>query len=168
MPKLKASENNEFKIGEFKKNDKVLVYRKHEPSEWKTRWIGDMDAWVGKMAIIKEVSESFGYRLSGYGEDADMGVSIFWFPNTCLKRMEEAIMETKPKKRRVRVGPGPWDAAPCPHLRWNLMGFFREKLALVKTKVRMDDTSGNPVEVEVKQVEIACAKCGTKMTLQAK
>lgn len=67
------------------------------------------------------------------------------------------------KKRRVRVGPGPWDAAPCTHLRWHLMGFFREKLALVQKVV----TAGQ-ITVNVTTINVRCTKCNTEMTLQAK
>jgi hypothetical protein len=48
------------------------------------------------------------------------------------------------------------------------MGFFREKLALVKTKVVVKDSSGKDIEVEFSQIEVACTKCNTKVTLKAK
>ena len=82
--------------------------------------------------------------------------------------LEELLAEKK-KKKRVRIPPvGPWDSAPCSHLRWHLLGFFRYKLALVKTVVRTKTTAGAEVEVELGQVDIACKKCNTKMTLLAK
>ena len=81
-----------------------------------------------------------------------------------ITRGEPALGRTKKKaKKRIRVGPGPWDKAPCTHLRWHLMGFFREKLALVKSTVIVDGK-----ELTVAEVDVECAKCKTKMTLQAK
>jgi len=76
---------------------------------------------------------------------------------------EEIEKNVSKKKTRKRVGPGPWDNAPCTHLRWQLMGFFREKLAIVKTTIKVGD-----VDVAVDKIDVACTKCGTKMTLQAK
>ena len=77
--------------------------------------------------------------------------------------IEEIEKNVSKKKTRKRVGPGPWDNAPCTHLRWQLMGFFREKLAIVKTTIKVGD-----VDVAVDKIDVACTKCGTKMTLQAK
>ena len=76
------------------------------------------------------------------------------------------------KKKRVRVGAGPWDAAPCTHLRWHLMGFFREKLAFKKTKTMvkapLPDGTVVDVEADIASVQVVCTKCGTSMTLNAK
>ena len=107
----------------------------------------------------------------------------YWFPEAALTAASKVdvnplVPQTKPatakknKKKRIRVGPGPWDAAPCTHLRWHLMGFFREKLAFKKTKTMvkapLPDGTVVDVEADIASVQVVCTKCGTSMTLNAK
>ena len=81
---------------------------------------------------------------------------------------EGTTVNSKKIKKRVRVGPGPWDDAPCTHLRWHLMGFFREKLALVKTTIAIARADGGVDRIDVTTINVRCTKCNTEMALQAK
>jgi len=171
----------------FKVGDVVEITTKVDKAEaWSDAWAPGMDIYLGKIGLVTDNKGSGGLRVQLTANDNE----FYMFPSTALTLRRRKIspmtieefmsgaydgykpgagVETtvdvmsKRKKKRVRVGAGPWDAAPCTHLRWHLMGFFREKLALIKAKVKVGDT-----EVEVTQFEVACTKCGTKMTLKAK
>jgi hypothetical protein len=145
-----------FRVGEL-----VRVYRKPANPNGlvngcTNQWVVGMDACIGKQAKISSSNGASGYLLEGGG---------YYFASVCLELVSGAIPVTvvdangKPvvtKKKRVRVKAGPWDAAPCPHLRFMVLCFFRDKLALVKSK-------DGPTSFDV-----ACSRCGTRMTLNAK
>ena len=75
---------------------------------------------------------------------------------------EKTVSKETPKKR-VRVGAGPWDAAPCIHLRWQLVVFFRAKLALRVTEVQLPGAGS----IKVATCTMYCKKCDKSMTMQA-
>jgi hypothetical protein len=142
--------------GAFKTGDKVKVVAKIPTAKnWGDNWgSADMDSTVGQTGeVVSDGTQGVKVRFSG-------GRS--WFYPSCALQLvgnvtTPAISPAPSQKtsKRVRVKPGPWDAAPCTHLRWQLMGFFREKLAVVRTD-------------SLSSVDIACTKCNTKMTLKAK
>ena len=160
---------NKFPIG-----SKVRIVRRVDKQEgWNNSWGADkdgMDLMVGdgKTYTVTETDAS-GYWFKD---------TRYWWPSGALELAEEGVKVTLviekggKKKRRVRVGPGPWDAAPCTHLRWHLMGFFREKLAFKKTKTMvkapLPDGTVIDVEADIASVQVVCTKCGTTMTLNAK
>ena len=155
----------------FKVGDKVQVYRKVTSAEgWDDGWSDkDMDPTVGMYGeVIYEGSSGFKVKLaSGAG---------WYYPSCALEfgggnvTTSTSVAAAVPaKKKRVRVQPdGPWDAAPCTHLRWQLMGFFREKLAFVNATTTVTLPDGSKLEVPFTKVEVACTKCNTKMTMKAK
>ena len=151
--------------GMFFKGQRVLILKYTKPSNWGAEFNEQMRALIGRIGVVTATSLANGYQVQ-----VDGGAN-WWYPSTSLELegspRPTLVPQTK-KKRRVRVGPGPWDEAPCSHLRWTLMGFFRDKLVLVKTLVRTTDTSGKDVEVELTQMDVACKKCNTRMTLRAK
>lgn len=176
-----ATLTNVFKpnLPALKGGSRVLIARRSVPSNWAPQWTPEMTKSVGKMGTIINVNTRDGYQVQ---LDNEPGTYSFWYPDTALKftTVEEDMARTNAapsssqiagsgKKKRVRVPKdGPWNAAPCTHLRWNLMGFFREKLAIVKTKVSVMLVDGSTAEVDVTQIEVACTKCNTRMMLQAK
>ena len=134
-------------------------------------WVGCMDALRQFVGTQHKVTAN---------KDDDIKLDEQWnFPPYALQKVGvdegpvpvEVAAQTK-KRRRVRVGAGPWDQAPCTHLRWHLMGFFREKLAFKKTrtkvKVALADGTLVEAEAEVASVEVVCTKCNKTMTLNAK
>lgn len=151
----------------FKKGDKVRVARKIvEAKGWKDEWAETMDSSVGLSGEVTTEANGFKVKLSD---------GAAWYYPSCALEFERGDVTTatpavKPaKKKRVRVQPdGPWDAAPCTHLRWQLMGFFREKLAFVNATTTVTLPDGSKIEVPFTQVEVACTKCNTKMTMRAK
>jgi hypothetical protein len=153
---------NAFKIG-----DEVIIGSKSSPNNWGQVWDDEgMNPLLDYLGKVVSTSDRNGFLVQTERDGID---ASFWYPSTSLRPATPAPAAAKAKsKRRVRVGPGPWDQAPCSHLRWTLMGFFRDKLVLVKTLVRTTDTSGNSVEVELGQMDVACKKCNTRMTLRAK
>jgi hypothetical protein len=167
----------------YKPGDRVkVVARVEEANNWYDGWVPEMDAHIGETTVIVEESATSGYRCQfNNGRD-------YWFPSCALELVSTltpsqggsmsqnqtitvgipaTVTKVKPKRRR-RVGPGPWDQAPCTHLRWNLMAFFRERLAVVKTKVQATLPDGSITEVEVAGIQVVCTKCKTSMNLQAK
>jgi hypothetical protein len=164
--KLVTDPVNEAHIASlFKAGDRVKIVMKITKAiGWRSEWAPMMDKKVGKFGTVMK-SDEYGVNVQITGEAGP----TYWYPSCSLtydsggNMIPSTITTTKPKKRS-RVKAGPWDAAPCTHLRWNLMGFFREKLALVKTNITLADGSVVPVT----QVDVACTKCKTKMTLQAK
>lgn len=172
----------------FSLNEQVEVTHKADCDAWHDHWVEPMDKTIGQVGHIIAIDE--------YGIRVDFGGTNWVYPPCALKSAAAPAAApaapaqatspaapaspasapaatpapAKPKAKRRRIGPGPWDQAPCTHLRWNLMGFFRERLALVKAKVKvpnpLDPTQS--VEVEVAAAEVVCTKCGTKMTLQGK
>jgi hypothetical protein len=155
--------------GKFKVGQKVVAVRK-TPSRsygWNNSWIdGDMDDKVRLRMVgtIMEVRAERGYLVSFAGE----GENGYDWPSTSLelaggdmgtgKAVTAQASEVKPapvKKKRVRDTKGPWDAAPCTHLRFMLMCFFRDKLALVRAEGKAD------------AFDVACTRCKTKITLRA-
>lgn len=174
---LGAHDPRKFPVG-----SKVRIFREVLKQEgWNNSWNigpGGMSELVGdgKVYEIIESGDASGYRL----KDA-----AFRWPSGALQwadlskqaaevgaKVTLVIEKGGKKKRRVRVGPGPWDAAPCTHLRWHLMGFFREKLAFKKTKTMvkapLPDGTVVDVEADIASVQVVCTKCGTSMTLNAK
>ena len=153
----------------FRKGDRVRVYRKPgniagEVSGCSNNWVVGMDSTLGKEGTIESTDNTVGYRISGMG---------YYYPSPCLELVSGAVpvtvvdstgmpvvdssgMPVVTKKKRVRVKAGPWDAAPCTHLRFMVLCFFRDKLALVKSK-------DGPTSFDV-----ACSRCSTRMTLNAK
>jgi hypothetical protein len=153
----------------------VITERVEEANGWAEQWNTAMDRYVGGNGIVVRAEPTQGFQVRTSDQQQ------FWYPSCALQltarlktplltrrglpvtsnsEMAGAPLETRlvlrtPAKKRVRVGAGPWDKAPCPHLRWHLMGFFREKLALVKSN-------------NVAEVEVTCTKCKATMTLQAK
>jgi hypothetical protein len=166
----------------FNKGDRVTIVAKISAARgWAAEWVPEMDSTVGKVGTVESLNGD-GINVRVPGE-----LNAWNYPSFALRleggnKVTEMIQssQTKPaeivgklKKKRVRVGKGPWDAAPCTHLRWHLMGFFREKLALVKTKLTVKvgvTTEGKDVtqDVDVTSINVRCTKCGTEMTLQAK
>ena len=148
-------------LAAFEVGASVLIMA--DPEGWSGEVVG-MTPLVRTNAVILELLGPEKY-VEGTGPVARLSNGFSW-PLYALQVVKGGTMVDKPadvaattpvkKKKRVRVGEGPWDAAPCTHLRWHLMGFFREKLALVKSE-------GGPSEVRVK-----CTKCNCEMTLQAK
>lgn len=126
----------EFHRNKFKVGYRVKVIRKSEPPGFQGSWVDSMDETVGHYGTIVAQERALG----GYVVQLEDNFGQWMYPSTSLR---------KATKRRVRVGPGPWNAAPCSHLRWNLMAFFRDKLSL------SNDTT------------VTCNKCGTSMELHA-
>ena len=160
--------------GLFNVGDEVVVTRiVLEQKGWGASWNPKMNFAVGKKCKIvsKDNNSGFGLNTGELGEPFSKG-EAYWFPEAALTAASKVdvnplVPQTKPataKKKRIRVGPGPWDAAPCTHLRWHLMGFFREKLAIKKTKAVLKDGT----EVELASIKVCCTKCNTEMTLNAK
>lgn len=70
------------------------------------------------------------------------------------------------KPRAIKAGP--WDAAPCTHLRWHMMGFYNEKLRLTVTKVKT--STGMDLGEEVggeANLTFACTKCDKSVVMVA-
>jgi len=165
--KLGPHDPNKFPVGSKVRIVREVLKQKGWENSWNT---SDMSVLVGdgKTYIVTETGSS-GYRLKD---------QMYGWPSGALGAAEEGVKVTLviekggKKKRRVRVGPGPWDAAPCTHLRWHLMGFFREKLAFKKTKTMvkapLPDGTVVDVEADIASVQVVCTKCGTSMTLNAK
>ena len=153
--------------GYYKVGDRVKVLlRVQDALNWGDNWGGaDMDESVGKVGeVIAEGSSGIKVRF-------ERGRAWF-YPSCALSKEGNVTTAAAPatsqtKKTRVRVKPGPWDQAPCTHLRWQLMGFFREKLAVVKTTATVATANGT-ITGTVESIDIACTKCDTKMTLKAK
>lgn len=169
----------------FKIGDSVRISSKiTEANSWDEKWDGRMDRYVGQAGVVLRSDPTQGFQVrTSDGEQ-------FWYPSPALQllgRQAQALLtrpgaprqtnaemslapaaSQTPKKKRVRVGKGPWDSAPCPHLRWHLMGFFREKLAFSPSKVTLKNSAGADVEVNIAEVDVTCTKCRVKMTLQAK
>lgn len=142
-----ANYSDAFKVG-----DKVRVVRIVKRAVgWETSWDSEMDKVIGMVGTVVQVEPRYGPQLefgSGYGR--------WYFPSCALEPAN------KPKVRRVRVGPGPWDAAPCPHLRWNLMAFYREKLLITGFFPPTTDMEGKPVDRMAfanGEIQIGCTKC---------
>lgn len=174
----------------FKDGDIVVIRDKVEKAAgWDDGWADGMNPLLGSVGLVIQAD-----NVGGRGVRVVSGRTgaTYWYASCSLvltsrpatamtipefleqqkksggnvpqQTPQTPVTSANKKPRRIRVGAGPWDAAPCTHLRWHLMGFFREKLALVKTKIEVE--AGKFVEVS--QIEVACTKCGTKMTLQAK
>lgn len=164
----------------FRVGERVLVTQKIEAAEgWGDSWIEEMDDLVGKEGEVIS-SKHFGVVVEFYSD-----ASQRWCFPSCALAISQGGNVTTPAaapaqapapatsapakpKRKSRVGPGPWDQAPCTHLRWHLMGFFREKLALVKAVVDIGLPDGSIQQVSVAAMDVVCTKCGVKMTLNAK
>ena len=129
----------------FKIGDKVVVKKNphKKVAGWSSNWNSDMDSKTGMTGVILNHTPDSGFIVTMLKDRRTFG-----FPSCALALVR--------KKKRVRVGPGPWDEAPCPHLRWNLMAFFREKLSIVKK------------DGESATCTVRCEKCQTEMVLQAK
>ena len=169
---------------QFKPGDKVLIKRRvGEATGWTDIWSSDMDTYIGQIGTVGGIMQAKDY---GFPVVVPGGVS-YNYPSCSLELVvptsapapadpaaqapAAAVPAPTPvtKKRRIsKLRAGPWDVAPCTHLRWNLMGFFRERLALVKSKMTVTLADGTTQEVEMAQVDVTCTKCHTKMTLQAK
>jgi hypothetical protein len=176
----------------FKEGDKVYITRRIDKvPDWENAWESSMDKFVGKVGtIISEGSEI------GYDVDFPDSEDTFSFPSAAMMgekeylEMTKVMAEMKPnsevtmapevkpevkaatpvapiKKKRVRVGAGPWDKAPCSHLRWHLIGFFRSGLSLSTAVTTTKDVAGNPVVVSMAAIKVCCKKCKTSMTMQA-
>lgn len=149
----------------FKVGSQVRVTMRVESAKgWADSWGGrEMNATVGKVGVVRSVTD-MGFEV-GFA-----GLQDAWFYPSCaleyaLTRTEEAPQlkaeETAPVKKTKRsraVKPGPWDSAPCTHLRFMLMGFFRDKLALANSS----DPAG------VAAVDVVCSKCNQRMTMRTK
>lgn len=165
---------NAYKVG-----DRVGIMEKFQQAPgWSDSWNPRMDKYLGKSGIVIRADSTQGVQVRT--EDGQQ----FWYPSCSLvgeARPKANLIVPRtgvivangdmgtappaaPRKKRVRVGAGPWDNAPCAHLRWHLMGIFREKLSLVKTSVVV---AGEPLGY-VAEVEVTCPKCQKTMTLQAK
>lgn len=190
VAKMEATKNVEDlqNMDRFNAGDEVIVTAIVEKQKgWEAIWNPKMNFAVGKK--LKVIRKSMPYdmgRSSGYElATSSLGSPFlndenYWFPEAALSAasgvdVKPLMPQTKSsgvKKKRVRVGPGPWDAAPCTHLRWHLMGFFREKLAFKKTKTMvkapLPDGTLVDVEADIASVQVVCTKCGTSMTLNAK
>jgi len=153
-------------VGLYKVGDTVTVLVKLEKVDgWTDIWEPSlMDKYVGQQGTVVPSTRSAdsGYKV----KFADNGQ--FYFPSPSLTNGTAVTPAPVKPKRRRRIGAGPWDAAPCTHLRWNLMGFFRERLALAKATVNVTLKDGTQVAVEVAAMDVVCTKCNLKMTLQAK
>lgn len=159
----------------FKVGDQVRISRKITQAKgWVEGWYAaGMDQLIGRDGIITRSGNSMGFYVAVPNTNGG-----YWYPSAALARItpdqqrkliviqgNNGVPVAAPKatkKKRVRVGTGPWDAAPCSHLRWHLMGIFREKLVLSSVVVK------GTQEAVVAEVEVACAKCNTTMTLTAK
>lgn len=158
--------------GYYKVGDRVKVILKVlDATNWGDNWgDGNMDDTIGKVGeVIAEGSSGIKVRFEGG--------RAWFYPSCALSRegnvttatpVAPATSQNQTSKRRVRVKPGPWDAAPCTHLRWQLMGFFREKLAVIKTSISVAMPDGSTKLVPIESIDISCTKCDTKMTLKAK
>lgn len=122
----------QFRVGERVK----VIHKAAQARAWNSKWMKQMDSSIGCTSPVIQVDRHSGYLLE----------NGFWFPSCSLESLD-ARPVAKPKKKRVRVGPGPWDAAPCKHLRWNLMGFYRSSL-LVATPLT-----------------ITCKRCNVETTI---
>jgi hypothetical protein len=160
---------------------------------WDESWVPSMDKMVGRSGKVIAVTKA-GYKVvidnayyfypSPAIEKVAQALTLDEIVDMTTKKTEMAVKlaevvggtlvgsdptktDLKPKKR-TRIKAGPWDAAPCTHLRWNLMGFFREKLAIMKTSTKVTLTDGTTQDIPLDKVDISCTRCGTKMTLRAK
>lgn len=151
----------------FKVGSQVRVTMRVESAKgWADSWGGrEMDSTVGKVGVVRSVTD-MGFEV-GFA-----GLQDAWFYPSCAleyslteKTPEEKLVEklddkaaAKKVKRTRVVKPGPWDSAPCTHLRFMLMGFFRDKLALANSS----DPAG------VAAVDVVCSKCNQRMTMRTK
>jgi hypothetical protein len=161
-PALYTHDTTLFRVG-----DTVTIHSKVEKAHgWTDIWEPTlMDKYVGQVGtvVVSARSADSGYKV----QFADK--TVFYFPSPALVTGSTTTSVTPVKaKRRRRIGAGPWDAAPCTHLRWNLMGFFRERLALAKATVEVTLKDGTKESVEIAAMDVVCTKCNLKMTLQAK
>lgn len=149
----------------FRVGQRVIVTTKvPEANFWADKWNDvDMDRTLGQTGNIVNASPTGGFQVQ-----IENSRDAFWYPSCALLPVNSAPVQknVRPPKR-VRVGEGPWNAAPCPHLRWNLMGFFREKLAIEKTSLSYFKPDGTAVANELAEVSIECPKCSKKMFLRA-
>jgi hypothetical protein len=147
-----------------------VVYVALDPIGW-FGWTAGLKECVGKGATVAAVYDGF-VKLDNGFEFPTYALSLITRGGNVDKEITAKNIPEPKKAKRVRVGPGPWDQAPCTHLRWHLMGFFREKLAFKKSKtmVKAPLPGGKWVEVEaeVASVEVVCTKCNKTMTLNAK
>jgi hypothetical protein len=150
-------DKNAFRIGQ-----RVIVAQKVVNADnWIDRWNDvNMDRTVGQAGVVINTSPAAGFQVL-----LDNTRDQFWYPSCALAPGRGAGplgQKNVAPPKRVRVTAGPWDAAPCPHLRWHLMGFFREKLKLEKTQVTINGVAGQLAEVTVE-----CTKCRKSLKLTA-
>lgn len=81
-----------------------------------------------------------------------------------LKPARAAVATKKPRTTKA----GPWDVAPCPHLKWHMMGFFKERLKLSVTKVT-SSTGMAAVIADGAEAELTfcCSKCTKTIVMTA-
>lgn len=144
----------------------TIVQKVPEAKSWNDKWNDAMmDSTLGKDGAVISATPTGGFQVK-----LDNSREAYWYPSCALAPGAGAVLKVKKASgpRRVRVTDGPWNAAPCPHLRWHLMGFFREKLILERTGFTY--TNANGVSVggsKVAEVTVECPKCSKKMFLKA-
>lgn len=143
----------------FKVGDRVrVVKRVNKAVGWTRTWSADMNNTLANVGSVTSTDRDYGIQVSIAGSP-----TYYWYPSSALE------LADKPKVRRVRVGAGPWDEAPCPHLRWHLMGFYREKLKVLGFTYQMTNVDGkdaNNIVFANGEVMVACTKCNKQTTLK--
>lgn len=149
----------------FRVGQRVTVATKvPEANSWGDKWNDiNMDRTLGQTGTIINAFPTGGFQVQ-----IDDSRDAFWYPSCALLPTSNAPVQknVRPPKR-VRVGEGPWNAAPCPHLRWHLMGFFREKLVIEQKSITYTKQDGAPGEAVLAEVTVECPKCSKKMFLRA-
>ena len=159
-----------FRIGQ-----RVKVVKKVSAAHtWYGEWT-NQNQMVGKAFTVKQLDTMLGFFVADKTWAA-------WMPSSALELVglettievpatSEATSKKTPARaavgKKVRVQkPGPWDAAPCTHLKWHLMGFFKEKLRMSVTRV---DTGDGTIPSGLGEVDVqfACTKCGTSIKMKA-
>ena len=162
----------------FKVGDRVRLVSNVKAAH---AWYGEpAPLTLGVVHKVKQVDAMAGFLLG------DKTTSVAWVPSPALELVgpdSTVLVEvpaatstpaaTKPATatRAVKTRttkPGPWDVAPCPHLKWHMMGFFKEQLKLSVTKVKTDagQDLGEGLTGEA-ELTFCCSKCTKTIVMTA-
>lgn len=164
----------------FKVGDRVRLVRQVKAAHaWYNEAEVDLSQLIGQVKQVKQADPMAGFLI---GDKS----GVAWVPSPALElvgpesstvievpaptstpvQVKPATAARAPKTRTTKAGP--WDMAPCPHLKWHMMGFFKEQLKLSVTKVKTDagQDLGEGLTGEA-ELTFCCSKCTKTIVMTA-
>lgn len=158
--------------GMFKPGDTVVIKNVIKSAK---AWYPESSpsaAPTGSIFTVYYMSDTSGYRLSDNCDYPSCALELVKRPDAAATQRPQATANpklTRKKAAKQDQGTKPWDAAPCTHLRWNMMGLLKEKLKMCATEVLQADGTpllsrgyeGKPGGVVT--IRMRCVKCSKEM-----